>query len=115
MIAKLLPVLRRSEEASNTDFFQHTLKKFGFLMSWPNRIGRLVRCHGQFKAVKCTEILQENLHQPVKHIFEGDKRPFIFQNDNAPPHRAKKTKIDTKLRETSDRNIIEHVCSLKTN
>jgi len=31
-------------------------------------------------------------------MFGEENRPFIFQHDNAPPHRAKKTKIYSKLR-----------------
>ena len=63
---KTLTVWRRSEEASNTDLFQPTLKNSVSVMFWgyigPNGVGRLVRCHGQINAVKYIEILQDNLH-----------------------------------------------------
>jgi len=51
-------------------------------------------------------------------MFGEENKPIIFQHDNAPPHRAKKTKIYTKLRgiymfprpaNSPDLNIIENV------
>ena len=119
---KTLTVWRRSEEASNTDFFQPTLKNsVSVTFLWcigPNDVGRLVRCYGQFNAVNYIEILQDTLHQSVKQMFGEETRPFIFQHDNASPHRAKKTKIYTKLRgidvlpwppNSPDLNIIKNV------
>ena len=63
----------------------------------PNCVGRLVQCHGQINAVKYIEFLQDNLHQSVKQMFGEENWSFIVQHDNAPPHRAKKTKIYSKL------------------
>ena len=81
---KTLTVWRRSEEASNTDFFQPILKNSVSVIFWgcigPNGVGRLVRCHGQINAVKYIEILQDNLHQSVELGEEKRQHDYLLIN-----------------------------------
>ena len=60
----------------------------------PNGVGRLVDA-----TAKSNHRDSAGQPSPVRKTNVWRiKRPFIFQHDNAPPHRAKKTKIYTKLR-----------------
>ena len=101
MIGKHLPFGDNLKKVAIPTYFQSTLKISVSVMFWecigPSSVGRLVKCHGQINAVKYIEILQDILHQSVKQMFGEKTRPSIFQHDNAPPHRAKKTKIYSKL------------------
>ena len=92
---KTLTVWRIPEEARKIlTFFQATLKNSVSVMFWGcighNGVGWLVQCHGQINAGKYIEILQDNLHQFVTKMYGEEKRPFIFQHDNAPPHRVRR-------------------------
>ncbi len=84
---------------------------------WPNGTDRLVLCEGTVNVVKNTAILQENFYQSTFSMFQEVDKQFIFQQDNAPAHLARKPKSTCmKLHETPtlqsqpkslDWNIIE--------
>ena len=57
----------------------------------PNGVGKLVVCTQKMNATHVSQ-LQENLPQSIFAIYGVENRPFIFHQDNAPPHRAKITK-----------------------
>ena len=59
----------------------------------PTGVGKLVVCDRTVNAEKYVCLLHDNLFANVESMFGIDDRPFIFQQDNAPPHRAACTKI----------------------
>ena len=52
-------------------------------------VGRLVIVDGTLNAIKYTELLAENLFESSEYM--GISNDFIFQQDNAPCHKAKHT------------------------
>lgn len=79
-------------------------------------VGTLVAVDGNINSEKYTTILDENLWPVVAKVFEN--RPWIFQDDNATPHRSRHTmhfketnSIPTMLwpAQSPDINIIENV------
>ena len=92
------------------------------LMFWgcvgPIGVGKLVVCDRTVNAEKYVCLLHDNLFANVESMFGTAYRPFIFQQDNAPPHRAAYTKIYISLRgvpvlpwpaQSPDLNIIENI------
>ena len=97
---KTFTVWRRSDEASNADFFQFTVKNSVSVIFWgligPNGVGRLVRCHGQINAVKTSRFCRTTFtslqkkclekkigHSPfnmIMHPHIVPKRPRFIQN-----------------------------------
>ena len=86
---------RTSAKANDPRYFQPTFRNSAFLMFWgcigPNGVGRLVFCKDSVNATKYIAILQNNFLQSIEKMIGDDGRPFIIQQDNAPPHRAKIT------------------------
>ena len=78
----------------------------------------------EMNATKYVSLQQENLPQRICTIYGDENRPFIFQQDNAPSHRAKITKshldhdginILPWPQQSSDLNIIKNVWQFMKN
>lgn len=64
----------------------------------PNEASRLIECHRTINAVIYIAILHDNLLLSIYTINNEEKRHFILQHDNGPPHKGEKTKIYAKVR-----------------
>ena len=77
-------------------YFQPTFKSSISVTFWecigPNGVGRLAVCKDRMDASSFVAVLQNNLLQSTKDTFGEERNRFIFQQDNAPPHRANITK-----------------------
>ena len=82
-------------EAKNPEFFQPTFKNALSIMFWgcigPNGVGRFVVCDQKMNAKKYVSLLHVNLPQSISAMYGDENQPYIFQQDNAPPYRAKIT------------------------
>ena len=114
--------LRVWREVNDPTLFHQTFKNATSLMFWgcvgPYGVGKLAVCDRTVNAEKHVCLLHDNLFANVESMFETADRPFIFQQDNAPPHRAAYTKIYLSLRgvpvlpwpvQSPDLNIIENI------
>ena len=54
-------------------------------------VGTLVKVDGNINAIKYIEILENNL-RPVINRDIGNNQQYVFQDDNAPVHRARVVK-----------------------
>ena len=119
---KTLRVWRTKQEVNDPTLFQQTFKNATSLMFWgcvgPTGVGKLVVCDRTVNAEKYVCLLHDNFFANVESVFGTADRPFIFQQDNAPPHRAAYTKIYLSLRgvpvlpwpaQSPDLNIIESI------
>ena len=84
----------------------------------PNGFGVLVICDGNTNAEKFLCLLHDNLFATVESMFGIAHRPFILQQDNAPPHRVAYTDLSLSHRvvpvlprpaQRPDMNIIENI------
>ena len=92
------------------------------MMFWgyigPNGDGVLVVCNRTINSEKYVCLLHDNLFANVESMFGTADRSFIFQEDNAPPHRAVYAKSYLSLRsvpvlpwlaQRADMNINENI------
>ena len=120
--ARSLRVWRTSAEADDLRYFQPTFNNSLSVMFWgcigPNAVGWLVFCKDSLNATKYIAFLQNNFLQLMEAMFGDDGRPFIFQQDNAPTHRAKITNdflreasinVVPRPAQSTDLNIIKNV------
>ena len=89
----------------------------------PNGVGKQ-HLYTEMNATKYVSLQQENLPQRIFTIYGDENRPFIFQQDNAPSHRANiiKSHLDHEginilpwPQQSSDLNIIENVWQFMKN
>ena len=119
---KTMRVLRKTNEIENPHNFAPKFSNSTEVMFWgsvgPKGVGKLAVCDGKVNAEKYVEILQDNLLQGPKAMLGKKGEPFIFQHDNAHPHKAIFTKIFLSIRNISvlpwpaqspDLSIIENV------
>ena len=59
----------------------------------PNGVGVSVAYDRTINAEKYACLLHDNLFANGESMFDTARRPFIFQEDNAPPHRAAYTQL----------------------
>ena len=99
---KKLRVWRTKQRVNDTTLFQQTFKGATSVMFWgyigPNGVGKLVVCDRTINAEKYVCLLHDNLFANVELMFGTAHWPFIFQQDNVPPHRAEYRKLYLSLR-----------------
>ena len=82
---------RRPHEAFSPQCILPTIKHPTSVMIWgcmaSNGIGRLHTCEGMMNATKYAAVLETKLLASARSLFPDEY--WIFQNDNAPCHRAK--------------------------
>ena len=85
-------VRRRSEEEYQPYCISPTIKHPQSIMVWDcmaaNGIGRLKLVSGRINGTKCIDVLKNQMLSSARSLFSDDD--WIFQDDNAPCHRAKK-------------------------
>ena len=103
--SKMMRVWRKTNENENPQYFAPKFSNSTSIMFWgsvgPKGVGKLAVCDGKVNAEKYVEILQENLFQGTKAMLGKKGEPFIFQHDNAPPHKAIFTKSYLSIRNIS--------------
>ena len=104
-------VWRKTNQNENPQYFAPKFSNSTSVMFWgsvgPKCVGKLAACDGKVNAEKYVEILQDNLFQGKQAMLGKKGESFIFQYDNAPPHKATFTKIYLHI---PDLNIIENFC-----
>ena len=94
---KTLRVWRTKQEVNGPTLFQQTFKGATSVMFrgciGPNVVGVLVVYGRTINAEKYVCLLHDNLFANIESMFETADRPFIFQQDNAPPYRVAYTKL----------------------
>ena len=98
---KTLRVWRTKQEAKDPTLFQQKLKGATSVMHWgfigPNGVGKLVVCRRTKMQKSMPAYHMINFFANVESMFGTAHRSFIFQEDNAPPHRAAYTKLHLSL------------------
>ena len=115
-------VWRTACEADNPEFFVPAFTGGVSVMVWgcigPIGVGNLVLCEKSVNSEYYIQILKENLPESVRKIYGNENQPFIFQQDNAPCHKAVQTCSFLKSNgilqlpwpsQSPDLNIIENV------
>ena len=94
--SKMLRVWRMPTEAYKPELFQPRFTNALSILCWgcigPNGVGKLVICDQKMNALSYVSMLRNNLPESILGIYGDRNRPYIFQQDNAPPHEAKSTK-----------------------
>ena len=100
--SRTLRVWRTTAEANKQRFFQPTFKNAVSVMFWgcirPNGVSRLVLCNERMNAIRYVSLYQENLSESFCDIYGNQGRDFVFQQDNALPHRTTLTQISSDRR-----------------
>lgn len=115
-------VWRTACEADNPEFFVPAFAGGVSVMVWgcigPNGVGNLALCERSVNSDYYIQILKENLPESIRKIYGNENQPFLFQQDNAPCHKAAQTCKFLKSNEiltlpwpsqSPDLNIIENV------
>ena len=120
---KTLRVWRTKQEVNDPTLFQQTFRNATSLMFWecvgPTGVGKLVVCDRTINAEKYFCLLHDNLFANVEPMLGTADRPFIFQQDNAPPtsssiHRdisfsSRRSCFAMASAQSPDLNIIENI------
>ena len=119
---KRLRVWRTKQDVNDTTLFEQTFQGATSVMFWgctgSNGVDKLVVCGRTINSEKYIYLLHVNIFANVELMFGTAHRPFIFQQDNAPPHRAAYTKSHLSLRgvpvlpwpaQSPDMSIIENI------
>ena len=84
-----------SAEPNSPLYSQLTFKNFASVMFWGcigrNGVCRLVVCKHRMDNKSYIDILPNNFPHSVEIMFGDEGEHFSFQQDNAPPHRARIT------------------------
>ena len=88
-------VWRTACEADNPEFFVPAFAGGVSVMVWgcigPNGVGNLALCERSVNSDYYIQILKENLPESIRKIYGNENQPFLFQQDNAPCHKAAQT------------------------
>lgn len=89
-------VRRRPGEAFEPDCIVPTVKYGGgSVMIWgcmtANGVGEVYVCEGRMNSSRYIDMLEEVLEPSIVKLFDSDEEAYIFQQDNAPCHKSKRT------------------------